>query len=246
MSCCALDPCDTSTHLSSTLVTLEGVRLKSSLLGVIGTIRMTLELATRRSARARAHPANRRSNLHLWAWVGFDGLGGAVRSSRPFRGRPPLPQQRCLWVRLTELRMTGVQGRRLVRLVESRAAAAYWSAWQGFAIRFGPKNADRIPEHWRRYSTRTSPIARGPRVAVDPLNAALNLLFALGEFEARLALLTVGLDPGLGFAHADQPSRDPAALDLLEAIRPKVEAYAIVTFSSRTFARRDFIERTSS
>jgi len=129
------------------------------------------------------------------------------------------------------------------RLVESRAAAAYWSAWQGFAIRFGRKGTDRVPEHWRRYTARSSPIARGPRVAVDPLNAVLNLLFALGEFEARLALLAVGLDPGLGFAHADQPSRDSAALDLLESIRPKIEGYAIETFSSRTFARRDFIER---
>ncbi len=129
------------------------------------------------------------------------------------------------------------------RLVESRAASAYWLAWQGFETRFGRKDADRVPEQWRRYSARSSPLARGPRVAIDPLNGVLNLLFALGEFEARLALLAVGLDPGLGFAHADQLSRDSAALDVLEVIRPQIEAYAIETFSTRRFARGDFIER---
>jgi hypothetical protein len=37
--------------------------------------------------------------------------------------------------------------------------------------------------------------------------------------------LTTGLDPGLGIAHADSQSRDSLACDLMEPVRPNVDAF---------------------
>jgi hypothetical protein len=70
----------------------------------------------------------------------------------------------------------------------------------------------------------------------------LNYLYALGEFECRLALIAIGLDPGLGFAHKDAPYRDSAALDILEAIRPSIDRYVLQLMRERTFSCKEFVE----
>jgi hypothetical protein len=70
----------------------------------------------------------------------------------------------------------------------------------------------------------------------------LNYMYALAESECRLALLAVGLDPGLGWVHRDAPYRDSAALDLLEPLRPAVDDYVMRLLETRTFSRREFAE----
>ena len=70
----------------------------------------------------------------------------------------------------------------------------------------------------------------------------LNYLYALLEAETRFACLACGLDPGLGVFHADQKSRDSLALDLMEAARPKVDAYLLDLLAARTFSAKDFVE----
>ena len=129
-----------------------------------------------------------------------------------------------------------------VRLAEARAAAAYWSAWEGVRLTFARKEESRIPEHWRRFGTRGSVLTGGPRLAASPANALLNYCYALAEVECRLACLAVGLDPGLGVLHADQRARDSMALDLLEAIRPDVDRFVLGLADRRTFTRRSFFE----
>lgn len=79
----------------------------------------------------------------------------------------------------------------------------------------------------------------------NAIRALLNCLYALAEFECRLALLAVGLDPGLGWANRDASYRDSAALDLLEAVRPSVDAQLITLLKARTFSRREFAELPS-
>jgi hypothetical protein len=76
------------------------------------------------------------------------------------------------------------------------------------------------------------------------LNAILNLIYKLAEVEARLACVAVGLDPGLGFVHADIAHRDSLALDLLETIRPAVDRFVLDLVAERTFTRADFVERS--
>jgi hypothetical protein len=42
----------------------------------------------------------------------------------------------------------------------------------------------------------------------NPANALLNYLYAILEAEARIAILSMGLDPGMGVLHADLKARD--------------------------------------
>jgi CRISPR-associated endonuclease Cas1 len=114
-----------------------------------------------------------------------------------------------------------------VRLVESRAAAAYWSAWRTLPIIFPRKDHYRVPAHWRTFGTRVSPLTGSPRLAVNPPNAILNYLYSLLESESRLAAAALGLDPGMGVLHVDTKARDSLACDLMEPVRPKVDAFLL-------------------
>jgi CRISPR-associated endonuclease Cas1 len=104
-----------------------------------------------------------------------------------------------------------------VRLIESRAAAFYWSAWRTLPILFPRKDVLRVPSHWRVFGTRVSPLTGSPRLAVNPPNAILNYLYSLLESESRLAAAALGLDPGMGVLHVDTKARDSLACDLMEA-----------------------------
>jgi len=81
-----------------------------------------------------------------------------------------------------------------------------------------------------------------PRKATNPANAILNYLYAIVESEARIAALAVGCDPGIGVMHADRPYRDSLACDLMEPVRPVVDAWVLDLLESRTFRRSDFFE----
>jgi CRISPR-associated endonuclease Cas1 len=129
-----------------------------------------------------------------------------------------------------------------LRLAEATAANAYWTAWASVPVRFARRDEQRVPDHWRTFGGRGSPITGSPRKAANPANAIANYLYAILEAEARIAALTVGLDPGMGVLHADQPQRDSLACDLMEAVRPEVDAFVLQLLQTRTFATRDFFE----
>jgi len=114
-----------------------------------------------------------------------------------------------------------------IRLIESRAAAAYWSAWRTLPIIFPRKDHFRVPLHWRVFGTRVSPLTGSPRLAVNPPNAILNYLYCLLESESRLAAAALGLDPGMGVLHVDTKARDSLACDLMEPVRPQVDAFLL-------------------
>lgn len=129
-----------------------------------------------------------------------------------------------------------------LRVIEAQAAAIYWECWSGVPVRFARRVADRLPDYWHSFGARTSPLTGSPRVAANPSNAILNYLYAIVEAEARLALLAVGLDPGMGVMHADLRSRDSLACDVMEAVRPSVDAYLLELLRSRVFGPGDFFE----
>ena len=114
-----------------------------------------------------------------------------------------------------------------VRFIESQAGLAYWSGWAGLPINFPKLALPRVPDHWRVFGTRRSPLSGSPRLAANPANAMLNYLYAVLESEARLAAAALGLDPGLGFLHVDTQTRDSLACDLMEPVRPQVDAYVL-------------------
>jgi hypothetical protein len=70
----------------------------------------------------------------------------------------------------------------------------------------------------------------------------LNYLYAILEAECRIALVSIGLDPGLGVMHADQRGRDSLALDLMEAMRPNVDRIVLGLLQSHAFTAKDFFE----
>ncbi len=114
-----------------------------------------------------------------------------------------------------------------IRLIESQAARAYWSAWSTLPVNFPKNDLPRIPTHWLSFGGRVSPLTGSPRLAANPLNAILNYLYSVLESEARLAAAALGLDPGLGVLHTDTSARDSLACDLMEPIRPHVDAYLL-------------------
>jgi CRISPR-associated endonuclease Cas1 len=129
-----------------------------------------------------------------------------------------------------------------VRVIESHAAAAYWSAWHDIPILFPRKDAKCIPSHWSRFGTRRSPLTGGPRLSVNPPNSILNYTNAVAESECRLAASACGLDPGIGFVHTDTANRDSLALDLIEPIRPAIEAWLLDWLMREPLRRSEFLE----
>jgi len=61
---------------------------------------------------------------------------------------------------------------------------------------------------------------RNRRPPADPANAMLSFFYALLLNDASAALSAVGLDPAIGYLHADRSGRPSLALDLCEEFRP--------------------------
>jgi CRISPR-associated endonuclease Cas1 len=128
-------------------------------------------------------------------------------------------------------------------LLESQGASAYWAAWRNLPINFPKADLRRVPDHWRTFSTRKSPLSGSSRLAANPANAILNYAYAVAESEALLAVTSMGMDGGLGFFHADAPARDSLACDVMEPVRPKVDAYVLDWIMGQPLKREWFFEK---
>jgi CRISPR-associated endonuclease Cas1 len=129
-------------------------------------------------------------------------------------------------------------------LIESNAAGAYFQAWSGLRVKFPTNDQTRVPDGWLSYDQRSSVLANfgSPRSATNPINALLNYCYALAYAEAVIACHALGLDPGLGILHNDKPNRNSLALDLMEPVRPGIDAFVLDLIRSHTFSRTDFHE----
>ncbi len=129
-----------------------------------------------------------------------------------------------------------------VRLIEAQAARAYWQAWSDLQIRWPRKDEIRVPEHWKLFGSRISPLTRSPRLAANPPNALLNLLYSTLESESTLAASAMGLLPEIGLLHADTANRNSLSCDLMEVCRPKCDAFLLHWLQSELLRRSDFWE----
>jgi len=154
--------------------------------------------------------------------------------------RDPTAAQAIASARAALTKPTTIEG---IRYLEAQAGHAYWSAWRSVPVIFPRADVRRVPDHWRTFGTRISPLSGSPRLAVNPPNAMLNYLYALLESEARLAAAALGLDPGLGVMHVDSRSRDSLACDLMEPVRPQVDAYLLDWISREPLRREWFFEQ---
>jgi CRISPR-associated endonuclease Cas1 len=129
-----------------------------------------------------------------------------------------------------------------IRVIEANAAAMCFGSFREVEVRFRERDRVRIPARWFRCDSRASVLTGAPRAATSPLNALRNYLFVCLESEARLALLSQGLDPARGVLHADQRNRDSLALDAMEPVRLDVDAFLLDLLEDREFTARDFGE----
>jgi CRISPR-associated endonuclease Cas1 len=123
---------------------------------------------------------------------------------------------------------------------EREGALVYWHGWREIEVRFVLADQNRIPEHWRGFGQRQSPLTSGSRLPINPANALLGYLYTLLFAEARVGCLTIGLSPTLGVVHADYRHRDSFCLDLVEAVRPAVDAYVFELLTTSVFRYDDF------
>jgi CRISPR-associated protein Cas1 len=77
------------------------------------------------------------------------------------------------------------------------------------------------------FTTRTR---RPPR---DRINCLLSFLYALVRHDCIAALTSIGLDPFVGYLHAERPNRPALALDLMEEFRPWLADRLAVTLINR-------------
>jgi hypothetical protein len=131
------------------------------------------------------------------------------------------------------------------RALEAVCAQVYFAGWPTRdVIRFVAKDRKRVAPRWTQFAGRRSALRTGNsnQRAERPLNSLLNYAYRIGEGECLVALAAVGLDSGCGFLHADYPSRPALALDLLEAVRPEIEAFVPRLVAQRPFRKQDFVE----
>jgi CRISPR-associated protein Cas1 len=83
---------------------------------------------------------------------------------------------------------------------------------------------------------------RSRRPPLDRVNALLSFLYAMLGHDSRSALESHGLDPQIGFLHADRPGRASLALDLMEELRPVLaDRLALSLINRRQLGADDFI-----
>jgi hypothetical protein len=130
-----------------------------------------------------------------------------------------------------------------IRQAEAAAANVYFAAWErGVSVGFARKDLPRIPAHWSQFNGRRSSVNPGsPRSATDPAGALLNYAYKLAEIEAALAARRMGLDPAIGILHADAAGRPSFACDLMEAVRPVVDAHVLGVLGG-PLRKREFTE----
>lgn len=122
------------------------------------------------------------------------------------------------------LRMPDIAG---LRGVEGEAAQVYFGVF----------------DHLIRADDRSFAFTgRSRRPPLDRINALLSFLYAMLGHDCRSALESVGLDPQVGYLHADRPGRASLALDLMEEMRPVLaDRLALSLINRRQLVSKDFI-----
>jgi CRISPR-associated protein Cas1 len=115
-----------------------------------------------------------------------------------------------------------------LRGIEGAAAAAYFG---GYTRLFAPALG---------FSARNR---RPPR---DPVNAVLSLAYTLLHYDAVRACQIAGLDPIIGFYHRLDFGRESLASDLIEPLRPAVDAWVWTRFREQRLRPEHFEQRADA
>lgn len=114
----------------------------------------------------------------------------------------------------------------MLRGLEGEAAAGYFGVFDTLVRVEGPAF---------RFN------GRSRRPPLDRINALLSFLYAMLGHDCRSACESHGLDPQVGFLHADRPGRASLALDLMEELRPVLaDRLALSLINRRQLDADDF------
>jgi len=127
-----------------------------------------------------------------------------------------------------------------VRLAEARAAVAYFGLWLRLPMRWKGLNARPVPAEWLSFGVRSSTLGRANRNATHPMNAILNYSYAILQSMVSIECVRAGLDPTAGILHTRRPRRPALVFDLMEPLRPLMDAKVIQLLESHVFSRADF------
>lgn len=114
--------------------------------------------------------------------------------------------------------------------------AATFRGWEGTVSRqyfVGLSGA--LPEEFRFGS-------RSRRPARDAFNALLNYMYGILYAQVRLAIMKAGLDPYMGFLHADQYNSPSLVFDMIEPVRHWGELAAVELCRAGEVSLEDFEE----
>ena len=126
-------------------------------------------------------------------------------------------------------------------LIEARAAAVYFQAWRETPIYWKGTNRHVIPPQWRSVGPRESFFSGRNRHATHPVNALLNYAYRMLESQVHIATIAAGLDPTIGFLHANREGRATLVYDLMEPLRPQVDRFLLLFVRSNIFTPADFL-----
>lgn len=122
--------------------------------------------------------------------------------------------------------------------IEARAAAAYFRHFRRIKIRWVKTNRFPVPGSWYEMGSRAA--LSSNKNARHPANAMLNYAYRVLESSTLIAATSLGLDPYIGFLHADRKGRTSLIYDLMEPLRPVVDSKFMEILGSRSFAAGDF------
>jgi CRISPR-associated protein Cas1 len=131
-------------------------------------------------------------------------------------------------LRLTDIARRALHGAEVASLrgVEGEAAQVYFSIFDDLIL---------VEDRAFGFS------GRSRRPPLDRINALLSFLYAMLGHDCRSALESVGLDPQVGYLHADRPGRASLALDLMEEMRPVLaDRLALSLVNRRQLLAKDF------
>jgi CRISP-associated protein Cas1 len=128
-----------------------------------------------------------------------------------------------------------------LRLIEARAAVAYFGVWQALPMRWKGTARHPIPKDWLTVGQRQSLLNGSNRNATHPLNALLNYTYGVLESQVRITALSKGIDPTIGYIHVNRPGRVAFVYDLMEPLRPEIDELILDFIRSQTLSPSDFV-----
>jgi len=132
-----------------------------------------------------------------------------------------------------------------LRGIEGRASASYFGAWQGASLQWKTAARHPFPQSWRKIGPRSSVRAGKARNAraSHPVNAMLNYAYAMLQSGLQIQAVAEGYDPTLGIMHHGHNGKPAYIFDLMEPMRPVVDAAVLGFALATTFSGGDFTLR---